>query len=228
VKKHLTIALTLLFLFSLIGMPVQAKKAGEIENDIYSDNDFGFSFKVPDKWSVKVKKSKSALRLTMEEKSPVPPQQFQGELRDYMQIPTIKILADTTSLTCEEFVDSLLSPEYDNKQKNFFMKSLNLISKPHEIQKRSNVTFEGANATVLEARQAYTMEVSARGSDRADVINDHKKGAIFFTVRDGNVIIIHMICEYKTSTSLMGVFDALLKSLTFKAEADKPAKEEKG
>ncbi len=225
-KRQVCIALAFLFMFSLITVPVQAKKAGEVKDKVYTDFTYAFSFSIPGKWSVQVKKSKSPLRLSMEERSPVPPQQFQGELRDYMQIPMIKVLADTTSLTCDQFVKNMLDDEFKSKQKKFFMKSLNLISKPHDILKQSDMTFAGSKAIMIEARQPYSMEVSKRGgddasdrgSDRADVINDNKSGAIFLTVRDGHVIIFHMICEYKTSLPLMGVFNNLVKSLKFNEE----------
>jgi hypothetical protein len=220
--------MTLVFLVTLISVPVYAKKAGEVKEGIYTDVSHNFSFEVPSKWSIQVKKEKSALRLAMEEKSPVPPQQFQGELRDYMQIPTIKVLVDTTSLTCEKFIEMLLDPKFKSKQKKFIMKSLSLISRPHEILKSSDITFGGIKATMLTARQAYTMEVSQRGSDRADVINDHKMGAIFFTIREGKVFIFHMICEYKTSGPLLGTFDAVISSLKFNGAEEMPEAESSG
>lgn len=214
-KKRVCIALVLLFMFSLITVPVQAKKAGEIKDNVYTDLTYGYSFNVPAKWSIQIKTAKSPLRLSMEEKSPVPPQQFQGELQDYMQVPTINVLADTTSLTCDQFVAQMLDPEFKSKQKKFFLKYLSLLSKAYDVQKQSDLTFDGAKAISIEIRQAYTMEVSQRGSDRANVINDNKTGSIFVTVRDGNVYIFHMICEYKTSVPLIEIFNGIIQSLDF-------------
>lgn len=225
-KRYVVIVLAVVFLFSLVSIPVYAKKAGEILEDVYTDNTYDFSFKVPTGWGAKMKKDKSALRVTLTQKSPVPPYHFQGELRDYMQIPTIRVLVDTTSKGVDEFVDELLNSEFESKQKKNMMKLLNLISKSHEIQKRRTLTVGGNRAVVVEARQAYTMEVSVERSDRAEVVQDFKSGAIFFTVRDGNIIVFHVICEYQTSGPIVSfsdkgsVFQSILESLSFGGDTE--------
>lgn len=219
-KRKLTFVLMMVLALSLMGIPLQAKKAGEINEDVYTDAEYNFSFNVPAGWSSKIGKSGKVLRVNLDQTSAVPPRHFQGDLRDYMQIPTIKVLVDTTSLSVDEFIDNLLDSEFKSKQKKGLMKYLTLISKIHEVQKRSKVTFADAKATVLEARQSYSMEVSRRGSDKAEVLNDYKYGSIFFTVRDGKVYIIHMICEYQTSGPLINIFNAMLNSLKFNGAAE--------
>ena len=98
------------------------------------------------------------------------------------------------------------------------MKNLDLIVKPHDILKRKDITFQDQKATVVEVRQAYSLEVSARGSDRASVVNDFKSGSMFFTVRDGRVFIIHIICEYQTSSGVLQAFETVINSLKFPGE----------
>jgi hypothetical protein len=222
------IALAVVFLFSLVSIPVNAEKAGEIIEDVYTDNTYGFSFGVPTGWGAKMKKSKSALRVTLTQKSPVPPRHFQGDLRDYMQIPTIRVLVDTTTKAVDQFVDELLDSEFKSKQKKNMMKMLSLISKPHEVQKRRTLTVGGVRAVILEARQAYTMEVSVGRSDRAEVVQDFKSGAIFFTVREDKLIVFHLICEYQTGGPIIGTYQAILESLRFGGETEskeEPAEE---
>jgi len=229
VRKLVLSALALVFMLTLIYVPAQAKKAGEIEDDIYTDFDHNFSFKVPNGWSANIKKSKYALRVALDQKSPVPPRHFQGELRDYMQIPTIDVIVDTTSLETEEFVDSLLSPDFKSRQKKGLMRYLDILEKPtYEIQKRSKLTFHGHPATVLEVRQPYSMEVSTRGSDRAEVINDYKTGLVFLTERDGKLFIISMLCEYQTSNSILGIVNSLINSIEFNGGEEPEKAEEKG
>jgi hypothetical protein len=228
VKKNLTCFLVLVFVFSIMAVPVWAAKAGEIKDDIYTDNEYGFSFAIPAGWSANVKKAKYVLRVALDQKSPTPPRQFQGDLRDYMQIPAIKVLVDTTSLTVDQFVDSLLDPDFKSKQKKGLLKSLDLISKPYDIQKKGPLTFQGAKAYMIEARQSYSMEVSSSGSDRADVINDYKSGAIFLTVREGRVYIFHFICEYQTSEPIFKIFNGLINSLNFGGADEEPAADTTG
>jgi hypothetical protein len=228
VKKNLTCFLVLVFVFSIMAVPVWAGKAGEVKGDVYTDNEYGFSFTIPAGWSANVKKDKYVLRVALDQKSPTPPRQFQGDLRDYMQIPAIKVLVDTTSLTVDQFVDSLLDKDFKSKQKKGLLKSLDLISKPYDLQKKSPLTVDGAKAIMVEARQSYSMEVSSRGSDRADVINDYKSGAMFFTVREGKIYIFHFICEFQTSEPIFKIFDGLINGLKFSDAGEEPAADTTG
>ena len=192
-----------------------AEKAGVVENDVYTDTEYRFSFTVPTGWSAKIKDAKQVLRVALMQTSPVPPSHFQGELRDYMQIPTMVVIVDTTSIGVDQFIDNLLDNNYKSKQKKGLLRYLDLIAKPHEILKRKDATFQGQKTTVVEVRQPYSMEVSERGSDRASIVNDFRTGSMFFTVRDGKMLVIHIICEYQTSSAVMQAFETTLNSLKF-------------
>jgi hypothetical protein len=211
-KKAICLVLTSLFLVAIIAAPALAKKAGEVKDDVYTDADLKFSVKVPTGWSPTIKDVKSPLRLVLIQKSYPVPEQFQNN-RDYAQIPTISVLVDTTSLTVEQFVDSLLDAKYKSKQKQFFTRNMPLIAKTHDVLKRSNVTAGDAKALALEVRQQYSLEVAQAGSDMADVVQDYKSGQIFVTVKNGLVYVIHGICEYKLNSSYKPIFDGVSASL---------------
>lgn len=225
--KFVGIAVTVVLFIACIGAPVQAKKAGEVKDSVYQDGTYNFSFTVPDGWSTSVKSSKYALRLTMDQKSPVPPYQFRGNLRDYMQIPTMAVIVDTTSLGANEFVDSLLSSTFESKQKKFMDKYLKIFSRPYELVKRQEVTFQGKLSVMMEARQAYEITVAQQGSDKADVVNDNKYGTVFVTVRDGDVYLITMICEYRTSQQIVDMYNRMISSLKFGSEQQSGKESEK-
>lgn len=225
--KFVGIAVTAVLLIACIGAPVQAKKAGEVKDNVYLDNEYNFSFKVPEGWSTSIKSSKYALRLTMDQKSPVPPYQFQGSLRDYMQIPIMAVIVDTTSMDANEFVDSLLSPSFESKQKKFMDKYLKIVSRPYEMVKRQEITFQGHLAVLMEARQPYEITVAQQGSDKADVVNDNKYGTIFVTVRDGHVYMISMICEYRTSQPILDMYNKMIDSLKFGTDEETGKESEK-
>jgi len=213
--KFVGIAVTVVLLLACIGAPAQAKKAGEVKDNVYQDNDYHFSLLIPDGWSASVKNAKYALRLTMDQKSPVPPYQFRGSLRDYMQIPTMAVIVDTTSLDANVFVDSMLSSSFESDQKKFLLKYLKIITRTYELVKRQEITFQGDLAVLMEVRQPYEVTVAKQGSDKADVVNDNKYGTIFITVRDGHVYVISMICEYRTSEAILAMYDQVIKSLKF-------------
>lgn len=203
-----------LLLFTAIAPPVLAAKAGEIKDDVYTDGLHKFSVSIPTGWASTVKSDKSPLRLVLTHKSYAVPQQFQGN-PEYAQIPTIAVLVDTTSLTVDQFVDSLLDGKYKSKQKSFFLKNMPLIAKTHDVLKRSPVTIGDVKAIAMEVRQAYTVEVAQAGSDFADVVQDYKSGKIYLMVRNGYVFIVHGICEYKLNSTYSGTFDVVFSSMKF-------------
>lgn len=224
--KYVSIAVTVVLIIVFIGTPVEAKKAGEVKDNIYRDSDYDFSMQIPDGWSTSIKNAKYALRMTMDQKSPVPPQQFQGNLRDYMQIPTMAVIVDTTSLGATELFDSLLSSSFESKQKKFMDKYLKIVSRPYNVVKRKEVTFAGQVAIFFEARQPYEITVAKEvtpnqpASDKADVVNDNKYGTIFLTVRGGHVYLISMICEYRTSEAILDMYNRMIASLKFGEPAE--------
>lgn len=220
-RKVIVYALVFMFVFTIVGVPVQAKKIGEINENVFTDNDHGFSIHVPGGWSSTIgSKSKVPLRLTLTQNSYPVPRAFQGGNEDYAQIPTVMVFADTTSLTVDKFVEGLQDSEFKSKQKDYFMKKLKLISKPHDVQKSQEISFADNKAIIQSVRQAYSIEVSNRGSSRADVVNDYKSGSIFFTVRDGKVYIIHLISEYQQSANYAELFNTLVSSLSFGESAE--------
>lgn len=207
-----------LFIVSLIYSPVLAgKKAGKITDSVFTDAKYNYSIVVPGGWGTKISSAKKPLRLVMSQKSYPFPRQFQGGGKeDYAQIPMIHVMADTTSLTVGQFVDSLLNPKFKSKQKKFFLKSLKLISKSHEVLRRKEVTVKNAKAITIQVRQQYSMEVSAgRDTDRADVVVEYTSGSMFVTVRKGNVIIVHMINEWQFHSNYLALFGNIIAGLNF-------------
>jgi hypothetical protein len=213
-KKAICLTSMCLFLITVIATPILAKKAGEIKDDIYTDAQYKFNLKIPAGWASTVKDEKSALRFVLTHKSYAVPQQFQGN-PEYAQIPTINILVDTTSLSVDQFIDSLLEGKTKSKQKTFFLKYMPLIAKTHDVLKRSPVTVGDAKWVAMEVRQAYTVEVAQAGSDVADVVQDYKSGQIYLTVKNGYVFVIHGICEYKLNSTYKGIFDGFFSTWKF-------------
>ena len=215
-KKRYSLVLAIILAFCLISAPVMAKKAGKIKNNTFTDEKYNISLSFSPDWSGKAGKFKAPDRFMMDQKSYPSPRHFQGGGKeDYTQIPTFTLLVDTCSVPVDKFLENLLDSKFKSKQKKYFMKKLRLISKPHEILKQKDVTLAGAKAIHLEARQQYTMEVAEPGSDRADVVTDFKAGAMFLTVRDGNIYICHMIFEYTYNRQYLDTFNRIIASLKF-------------
>ncbi|MCP4570588.1 MAG: hypothetical protein GY841_23635 [FCB group bacterium] len=215
-KKSYSLIMAIILALCLISAPVMAKKAGEIKDKVYTDKDYKFSMQIPEGWSTKIGKDNRPDRMALDEKSYPYPQHFQGGGKeDYAQIPMMIVLVDTCSIPVDKFLENLLDSKYKSGQKKYFMKKLRLISKTHEILKQKDITFHKAKAIQIEARQAYSIEVAERGSDRADVVSDFKGGAMFLTVRDGKIFVFHMIYEYTYNMQYQDTFNRLISSLKF-------------
>lgn len=215
-KKLLFIIFNLVLILSFAAIPAMAKKAGEIKDGIYTDDTYGFSFKVPAGWSDKISSAKKPDRIVLNQKSYPVPQEFQGDNIDFAQVPTMIFLADTTSHVVDTFFEKFMDPEFKSKQKDYFYKKLRLISKPHEVLEKGEITIEKSKSLYIRARQQYTIEIPQRGSDRADIVSDFKSGAVFFTVRDNYVLVIQIIYEHQYDAQYKDLFfSTLLKSLKF-------------
>lgn len=216
-KKIAYVGLALFFVCLIYSPVLAGKKAGEIKDGVFTDTSNNFSIAVPEGWGTKISSAKKALRLILSEKSYPLPRQFQGGGKeDYAQIPMIHVLVDTTSLTVAQFVDSLLEPKFKSKQKKYFLKYLKLISKAPDVLRKKEMTLGNARAIQIEVRQQYSMEISAdRNTDRADVVNDYRSGSMFVTVRQGKVIIVHMINEWQFHRNYLALFGNIIGSLKF-------------
>jgi len=214
-KNVLCVILAAGMLCMVAAAPVFAAKAGDIKDNVYTDTDYKFSFKVPDGWGADVKSSKSPIRITMTQNSAPVPQQFQNGGEDYAQIPTFTVLVDTTSVTADQFMKNLTDPKFKSEQKKFFMQKLTIISKPFDVQNEKSINIAGASAKSVQYKQRYTVEVNERGSDKSNVVTDYKGGGIFVVVKDGKVYVFHMIYEYQYNSQYLGLFDAVTASLKF-------------
>ncbi len=220
-RKFIGISLTIIFAFAVLSNPIMAKKIGKIEEGVFTDNDHKFSMAIPDGWSSKIgSKSKIPLRLTLMEKSPTFPRQFLGGKEDYAQIPTIKVFVDACTTTVDKFIENLLDSKFKSDQKKYFLKHLKIISRNYEILKSGDMTFHANKAKILEVRQAYTLQIAERGSNRAIPINDFYSASILFTVRDGKIFAMYIVSEYKTFADYGSIWQDMINSLKFE-EAEK-------
>jgi hypothetical protein len=214
-KKFLMTVFIVTFVFSICG----AKKkdlAGEVENAVYTDNTYHFSLAMPDAWSYSLKKSKGEIRLILTKKQYDTPIQFQ-QAPNYTTAPRIIVYVDTTSLTTDQFVDSLLSEKFKSKQKNRIISEFKILNGPFLLKKRSKMEAGGISGVRIAGQQRYTIEVQRSGSesDRGDVVTDFYGGSIFFAKEGNNIVIMHMICEWRYFDVLEQDFIKIIDGLTF-------------
>ncbi len=210
-----TIAVLALFCL-LIAVPVQAKKSGEIKNDVYTDSDFGFSIMIPEGWSAKVGNAKVPLKLTLTQKSYPVPQEFQGgSKRDYAQIPIMSVLADTTAMDPHGYIEYLRSGDRDDPRIKYFLRYLDIIGGIHDVETHQKLTINDHPASLLNAKEAYVKQVAELGSDVVDEVNDYHGGSVF-AIKNGNtIVVLHLICERDFHKPNLEVLQAMVNSMKF-------------
>ena len=208
--------LGLVVILLMQAMPATAKKVGYVKDGVFYDADNKFSMLAPQDWSDKIaSKSNNPLRLTLMQKSSPVPQSYQGGYEDYAQIPTIKVLVDTCTSSLDDFVKRLTDPEFKSEQKKFFLSHLKLYAKTPDVLRKSELTIGDATAHVYDLRQAYTVQVSQQGSDRANEVNDFISGSALFCLRQGKIFVIQLVTEYQTSAGYEKMWKDILGSLKF-------------
>ena len=215
-KKILMAVFIAIFVFSICG----AKKkdlAGDVENAVYTDNTHNFSLAMPDAWNYSLKKSMGEVRLILTKKQYDTPIQFQ-QAANYTTAPRITVYVDTTSLTADQFVDSLLSDKYKSKQKNRLISEFKILNGPFQLKKRSKMEAGEISGVRIAGQQRYTVEVQRSGSesDRGDLVTDFYGGSIFFAKEGSNIVIMHMICEWRYFDVLEQDFIKIVNGLTFR------------
>jgi len=127
------------------------------------------------------------------------------------------VYVDTTSLTADQFADSLLSDKYKSKQKNNILNDYKLLFGEFQLKKRSKMTVDSLDGVRISGQTRYTLEVARAGSesDKADVVTDFWGGS-FLLIKDGsNIIMVMMICEWRYFENIDQEFTGILNGLKF-------------
>ncbi len=211
--KSLLIAICLVALGFSIGAAKKKDLAGTVENGVYTDDTYKVSLNVPDAWDYSIKKSKSPVRVILLKKQYDIPIQFQNA-QSYVTVPRVVLYIDTTSLTVDQFVDSLLTEKYKSKQKNEILSAFQSLYGNIQLKKRAKITGDIPGIRIA-TQLKYTKEVPRGGSsaDQADVVSDFYGGSIFFTKDGDNIIMLQLVCEWRYFTSLEQDFVGIVNGL---------------
>lgn len=218
-KKFLIAGLALLFVVNFAdGRPPRAKKAGDIEDGVYTDNAYGFQVSIPEGWDGSVKKEDSYVRLVISKNEYEIPMQFQ-HAPAYTQVPKITVIADTTSWPLPIFVDSVMASEYDSDQKKDILEETPILFGDFQQKRKGQMVVGDLKGMMVTGRQQYTIQVQRAGSesDKADVVTDYKGGSVFFARNPDNntLVVINFICEDRYYDHLEDEFEKILNTFKF-------------
>ncbi len=217
-KKILIAVIMVALVFSVAGAK-KKDKAGKVIDGVYLDAKYNFSLDVPDVWKYKIKKNKDNIRLILTKKQYDTPTQF---LRapSYTTVPKVTILIDTTSLSLDMFVDSLLSDKFNSKQKKSILSEFPILFGDYKLRKRAKLMVGDVEGIRISAQLRYTIQVQRAGSqsDKADVVTDFNGGSIFFAKQGDKIYMFHFICEWRYFEVYVQEFTNLVQGFKFPEE----------
>jgi hypothetical protein len=173
-------------LFLVTVSPAKEKaKTGVLSKEIFADSAFGYRTSVPSIWKAKTKDEPSLVRLAMEKGDLQINPRFSDERTNAGTRPRCLILADTTSLPVDDFLN-LLFGDGGFKRKGEYLKVLDWRPLDQELErKRVSVAGQpGVQVTFVRDMTVYFGETSTpvAGSEiRDQIVTFFKKENRIFT-----------------------------------------------
>jgi hypothetical protein len=214
------IGLIALALILSVANPSIAKKdkTGEVEENVYVDAKFDFQITGLTNWKVKTQKEPSCLRLSMTQKnrkiSRTP-----GATAQTTAVPTILVLADTTSLSLAEVETCLFYGCENLKSKDDYMMKLDLIPNSERLG-AGDVMIDSLPARMHTLEQKYKKTVedprermSPLGS--TVIIEEFLAGHVILFKRENNIYIVQFSCEREFFAPTNEEFQKIIQSWKF-------------
>jgi hypothetical protein len=198
-RKLLVLWVTLVVLFTL-ALPswIRAENTGELKKNVYTDAKYGFQITGLDNWKMKAEKAPSISRVVMTQKN-YKVSNIPGSTLYTTSIPTIIVLADTTSLTLKEVEQNLFEQRGEMANRNDFLVKLDLILNSEYLE-INDITVDSVPARDYTLKQPYKktgedirVHDSMYGSKV--IINDFLAGHVVLFKKDGNIYVIQFSSE---------------------------------
>ena len=198
-KKFLTWTMMFFFvLLSTTGSYAKPKKTGKVEKNVYTDSKYGFQTTGLNNWKVKAQKEPSLVRVIMTQKnfkvSTIP-----GATQYNTAIPTILVLADTTSLSLKQIEECLLKQGKRLQNEEEFMLKLDLVPNSEYLE-INDVMIDSVPARDYTLKQPYkktgediTVRDPIYGS--AVIIQDFLAGHVILFKKGKNIYVVQFSCE---------------------------------
>jgi hypothetical protein len=219
--KGMIVGLTLIALIFSGMNPCLAKKAntGKVEKNVYTDSRFGFQITSLPNWKVKTQKEPSSLRVALTQKN-YKISTASGASPFTTTIPTILILADTTSLSLAEVESCLFQKCEKLKNRDDYLIKLDLILNSETLGS-GDVTVADLPARMHTLQQKYTRAVedirerSSSPSGGTVLIEDFLAGHVILFKKGNNLYIVQFSCEREFFDPTNEEFQKIIKSWKF-------------
>ncbi len=213
-RKTIILILALVFLFASFQTSFAKKeKTGKVKGNVFTDEKFEYQLTFLENWKLKTEKEPSLVRATLMKKN----YQVDKSTRfgGYeVNIPTIILLADTTSFSLEQFKIELLKESKKIKNLDKYKLKLEFLTNSELLQERE-ILIDSLPAYILTFKKQYfkTAGDATKGSDRDEmstvydlpsagspeasevIVEDFIAGHIVFFKKENNIFLVHFSCE---------------------------------
>ncbi|KPK99734.1 MAG: hypothetical protein AMJ91_06505 [candidate division Zixibacteria bacterium SM23_73_3] len=218
-KKLLVLSIIFFFvILSATNSYPKAEKTGKAEKNIYTDSKFGFQITGLKNWKVKTQKEPSLVRVIMTQKnykvSSIP-----GASRYTTTVPSILVLADTTSLSLKQVEKCLLQDGKLLQNKADFIIKLDLIPNSEHLAIH-DVIIDSVPAIDNTIKQPY----KKTGEDIRErdpiygssvIIQDFLAGHVILFKKGKNIYVVQFSCEREFYYPTNSEFQKIIGSWKF-------------
>jgi hypothetical protein len=221
--------LTLAALILLIAVPVAFARrhtppAGHIKDGVYTDSEYGCSFKIHDNWKPGINKMNDKARIVLTQRKYDIPLDYIN-VPHYTAVPTLTLIVDSSSMNVYVLLDSLLNDDYKSDLKSEIKDEFEFLSE-QEIIPRGRSRWEvGEESGVIWTAQAnYMKEVQTSASSLGGKRVRSSYGGVIAAVEHGGVTYVFtMMCEWPFFQNIFAEVDQMLKSFRFADMEEAPA-----
>jgi hypothetical protein len=223
-KKTFSLILIALLLFSIPELSwAKKEKTGEVKDNTFTDKKFSYQLTFLPNWKVKNEKEPSILRASLTKKNYQVDQRSKVS-RSEFNIPTLMIMADTTSLSLEKFKEALFAEDTKKPEnKDDYVIKLEFLT-GSEVMKESEILVDSVPAKILTLRKPFervvkdpTQTHSPLGDLR--IINDFLLGYLLFLKLERNIYVIHFSCERQFFPVNHEEFTKIMQGWKFKRQS---------
>jgi hypothetical protein len=197
-----------------------AKKenTGEVKKNVYTDSKFGFQITGLANWKVKTQKEPALLRVFLTQKN-YKVSKIPGASQYTTAIPTILILADTTSLSLAEVESSLFQGGEKLKNKEDYMMKLDLIPNS-EYLGIGDVMIGSLSGRMYTLEQKYKKtgeDIKERSSPMGNtvIMEEFLAGHVILFKKGINLYMVQFSCEREFFAPTNEEFQQIIKSWKF-------------
>lgn len=222
-KKLIIAALAISFLIPSIDARRPKPRAGDVDNNVYTDKTYEFKLTVPDDWKSTVKLEDDNFRLMLVKKNYETPAYY-ASAPENTYVPRISVYIGEAPMGPFEYIDSLLSHSYGTDQKNEILREFEIMNEGltgsgterMEISPRSRRALEvnGHLGSLWTAQVNYFRTITLSASAQAARRIQGTWGGAVFAVKNGDqMLMMHMMCEWNFFESNLETFVKVINSL---------------